>query len=161
MFPQFLWYQPAGNLRYRLFCFPPHAQACALCLHIDLEKPPPQPMETPGLSQPSASGWNEMMLLTRRGSVQKPLTIFCRTKRGERSSAHSRPCRSSAFLRGIEKCGRESAAQAINPLSWGKPHPPGNEDEKRDPGLSQLPLLDPNPRLRAVNQRAFPKFRRP
>lgn len=152
VFPQFSWYQPAGKVRYRLFYFPPHVQARAFCLHTDLEKPPPQcqasqPTDVPGLSQPSASGCNEMMLLTQRGSVQKLLTIFCRTKRGERNPAHSRPCRDSAFLRGSQKCQRESATQAVNPLSWGKPHPPGSEGEKCDPGSSQPPLLDLNQRL--------------
>jgi len=80
-------------------------------------------------------------------------------KRGERNSAHSHPCRDSAFLQGTEKCQRET--QAINPLLWEKPHPPGSEDEKWDPGSSQLPLLDLNQRLWEVNQRAFPKFRGP
>lgn len=92
---------------------------------------------------------------------KKLLTIFCWTKRGERNSAHSRPCRDSAFLRGIKKWQRESVTQAINPLGRGKPHPPGSEDEKCDPGSSPLPLLDPNQRLWEVNQRAFPKFRGP
>lgn len=132
----------------QVFLLPtPHAGSC---LHPDLEELSSQPTDVPGLSQPSASGCNEMMLLIWRGSVQKLLTIFCQTKRGERSSAHSHPCKDSAFLQGVEKW-----------LSPGKPHPPGSEDEKCDLGSSQLPLPAPYQRLWKVNQRAFPKFRGP
>lgn len=50
---------------------------------------------------------------------------------------------------------KKSATQTINPLSWGKPYPPGGKDEKYDPGSSQLPSLDPKQRPWEVNQKAF------
>lgn len=106
----------------------------------------------PGLLQCSSA--YDDRILTQRHSVQKLLTICCRTRRVEINSAHSRLHKDSAFLQGIGTCQRESATQAINPLFWGKPYPPGGKDEKYDPGSSLLQSLVRSQRLQAVNQKA-------